>query len=128
MAEICTQIVASVPDRVGLLAELTEKVTAAGVNILALCAWREGETGKLLMVTSDNDKACEAITPGVDECSCGEVVCAKVPNEPGALNAVAAKLGDAGIGIRLVYAAPGDAAEATVVLDTDDNARAAELI
>lgn len=128
MAEICTQCMASVGDRVGLLAEVTDKVKAVGVNILAICAWREGDTGKVLLVTSDNQAACQAISPLVDECSFGEVVCAKVANEPGGLDAAAAKLAEAGIGIKLVYASPGDAPDATIVFDTDDNARAAELI
>ena len=128
MAEIRKQVIIEVEDDVGRLADLTERIKQGGINILAIRAWTDQGVGHLMLVSDDHDKVCSAITPFVDQSEFGEVVCAKVPNKPGALHAAAKKLADAGIGINMIYAAAGDSAEATVILDTDDNAKAAKLI
>ena len=128
MGQIHKQCSATVSNAVGRLAEVTEKVKAEGINILALCAWVDGDIGHLLLLADDSDKACAAIQGSVDSCEFQEVVCAKMPNTPGALNEAARKLAEAGIGIDMVYATAADAQEAPVVFATTDNARAAELI
>ena len=128
MAKVCEAIKATMADKVGLLAEVTDGLKEAGVNILAICAWVEGDKGKLLMVTDDNQAACAAVSEMAEACEFSPGVCAKVPNKPGALGKVARKLADAGIHIRLVYATPGDAEKATVVLHTSDDAKAAKLL
>ena len=127
MAERGTQIHAEVTDKVGKLAEVTDALSTAGVNILAAVAWVEGGRGHIRMITDDNDKACDAVQGVVDKCECGEALWTRVPNEVGALGKVSHALGDAGIAIKLIYATTaGD--ESLVVLDTSDNAKAAEIV
>jgi hypothetical protein len=43
-------------------------------------------------------------------------------------DAAARKLADAGIAIRLVYATAGEGAEASIVMQTSDNAKAAKVL
>ena len=81
-----------------------------------------------MFITDDNDRACRAIEPVVDAVRDEEVVCVKVANQSGALSTVAHKLGDAGIFIKAIYAAPDAEAESLIVISTDNNARAAELL
>ncbi len=127
MADLCREIHATVADKVGLLADATDKVKDAGVNITALCAWAEGDKGHLRMITEDNDKVCQAVSPLMESCEMDDAVTVKAANTPGALNEIAHKLADAGININLVYAtAEGD--QATVILKTTDNAKAAEIL
>jgi hypothetical protein len=128
MAQICKQITVVTEDKVGLLADLTEAIRDAGVNILALCAWAEGGTGHLMAATDDPDAACSAAGPFVTRCSFNEAVCTKIPNEKGQLHEISRTLADAGISIHTVYATGGDAAEVHVVLITSDNAKAAEIL
>ena len=129
MATVCKQMRLEVADKVGRLAEITEKIKDAGVNILALCAWTEDGRGHLMMVTDDNTKACEAIGESVDKCDREtDCLCVNVPNKPGALNEVARKLAEAGIGIEVCFATPGSAEQATIILITDDNGRAQEVL
>ncbi len=128
MAQICRQCVAEVSDKVGRLAEVTDKIKEAGVNICCICAWVEGDRGKLLLVAEDPDKACECLHEICDRCEWGEVVCVKAPNEVGALNAIAHKLADAGIGIEIVFATAGHGDEGIIVLNTTDNAKAVEIL
>jgi len=128
MAQICKQIQVEVANEVGKLAQLTDRIKDAGVNICCACAWVEGDRGKLTMVTEDHEKALSAIQDTVDSCETGEVVCVSIANRLGALNEIARKLADAGINIKSVYATTGHAEEATIVLTTTDNAKAAEIL
>lgn len=128
MAQICKQCVAEVTNAVGRLAEVTEGLKNAGVNICSVCAWVEGEKGKLLLVGEDAEKACEQIGAVCEKCEWREVVCVEVDNRPGGLNAVARTLADAGVGIHIVFATAGHGEKAVVVLDTTDNAKAVEVL
>jgi len=127
MAMLCKSCFLTVGNEVGKLAEITAKLTETGVNILALCAWTEGDTGKMLACTTDNEKAC-AVLKTFGECGWKEGICVEADNQPGALQAIADKLAGAGINIDLVYATATDAPKARVVLHTSDNAKAAELV
>ena len=127
MAELGKQLHVEVVDEVGKLSEVTKALADAGVNIRAAVAWVEGGNGHMRLVTDDNDRACEAMAPLATACAMGEVVTALMPNEVGALNTASGKLADAGIGINLMYAsAAGN--ECLAVLDTTDNAKAAEVL
>lgn len=128
MADLCKEINATVANKVGLLADATDKVKEAGVNITGLCAWVEGDKGHLRMITSDNDKVCQALSPLMETCEMDEAVVVKAANTPGALNEIARKLADAGVNINLVYATVTDEPEATVILKTTDNAKAAQIL
>ncbi len=128
MADLCKEINATVANKVGLLADATDKVKEAGVNITGLCAWVDGDKGYLRMITADNDKVCQALSPLTESCEMDEAVVVKAANTPGALNEIARKLADAGIDINLIYATVTDEPEATVILKTTDNAKAAEIL
>ena len=128
MAETRKQMHVEVADEVGKLAEVTAMVKQAGVNILALWACSHHDRGFLAMITDDNTKACSAIASAVEKCEEKDAVCVMVPNEVGALSAAAGKLGEAGIQIDLAYVTSGDGANVMVVLETADNAKAAELL
>ncbi len=128
MAELANQLMIKARDKVGRLAEITDAVKDAGINILAVCAWVEGDVGKMLMLTDNNSQAAALIESVADSCESQQVVTAKVANRAGALNELASKLAEAQIGIEIIYAAPGDADQALIVLSTTDNEKAAGLI
>ena len=128
MATVCNCIMVTVADEVGKLAQVTDRIKDACLNILALAAWVEGDKGKLLAHTDDNEKACAAVTDTVENCGWKEGVCVKAPNTPGALGEIAHKLADAGINVELVYATVAEGPEAVVILHTSDNAKAAEIV
>jgi hypothetical protein len=127
MADRCNCCMVTVDDKVGILADVADKLKEAGINILAICAWTEGDTGKLLACTDDDEKACE-IFKEFGDCGWMDVLCVEADNQPGGLGDVARKLADAGINIDIVFATVTDGPKARVVLKTTDNAKAAELI
>ena len=118
MAELTRQCNATVSNSTGKLAEVTDGLKSAGVNIMAMCAWSEGNVGRLMLVADDPQKACENISAVADECRWDEVVRVAAANSPGALNEIAHKLADAEIDITFVYASTTDAPEASIILNT----------
>jgi len=128
MATPCKSLLLTVDDAVGKLAEVTGRLADAGLNILAVCAWVEGTTGKMLLCTDDNEKACATVREAGLTCDWKEGICVEADNRPGALQRVAQALAEAGINIEVVYATATDGPKARVVLHTSDNAKAAEVV
>jgi len=127
MAKPCKSCFLTVENEVGKLAAVTAKLGDAGLNIHAICAWTEGNVGKLIACTDDNEKACEVFKTFGD-CGWKEGITLMADNRAGALQEIAATLADAGIDIDLIYATATDGPTARVVLYTSDNAKAADLV
>ncbi|GAG02919.1 unnamed protein product [marine sediment metagenome] len=128
MAKMAEQLKIQVADKVGKLAEITDALKKAGVNIIAANAWVQEGQGFMYLVADDADKAAKALDPVTDRVDCaGQAVCVNIPNTAGALNEIAAKLAGAGIAVKLCYATTAGG-EAMIILDTSDNTKAADLI
>ncbi len=56
MAEIATQVHVEVEDKTGRLAEATEKLKNAGINLRAAVAWVQGDRGHMVFVPEDASK------------------------------------------------------------------------
>jgi hypothetical protein len=126
-AHIVQEIVVKMPTRVGLLADISAAIRQVGVNITAVSAYeREGE-GKFLLVTSDSAKAVQALSAMGAQITEKTVVSADMQNRPGALEEAARKVADAGINIDYIYGTT-NADSATLILKTDDDAKAAGLL
>ena len=59
--ELRNEISFKEPTHVGLLADVTEALWTADVNILAIGAYDKGDMGEFLMITSNNKLAYEAL-------------------------------------------------------------------
>ncbi len=126
MAEKVSLCLVETDDRVGKLAEITEALAQAGVNIRAICAWTEGAKGKMLILCDNCKKACEIFCTQADKCITQESLAVVVSNEVGALAGVTAKIAKEGINI--LFACATTSGESSLVLfNTDNNERAAEL-
>lgn len=123
------EILFRAPSRVGLLADVTERLFANGVNVLGIRAYEENGTGVFLVFTDDSRKAMDAIeTLGEGHVGTIPVIAALMPNEPGQLAKIARLLASADIEITQVHATSTDAPMAEVVLTTDDNIRAMDAL
>lgn len=123
------EILFRAPTRVGLLADVTERLFAKGVNVLGIRAYEEGDTGVFLIFTDDSRSAVEVLENlGEGEVGTIPVIAALMPNEPGQLAAIASALANADINVTQVHATTTDAPTAEVVLTTDDNVRALDAL
>jgi len=116
--EIRNEILFKAPTRVGLLADVTEALNAAGVNILAIGAYDKGDMGEFLMITNNNKLAYEALSHLGGEMDMQSVIVAEVPNKQGELAAIARKLADHGVNVEQVYATSVDGTDTVMVVMT----------
>jgi hypothetical protein len=109
-------------DRPGRLADLGEATGKAALNIEGMCATSGGGTAELHVLVEDAVAAREALgSAGIDVDAESDVLVIDVENRPGTMGEVARRVADAGVNIRLAYAAFGGV---KLVLGVDDLDRA----
>jgi hypothetical protein len=116
--EIRNEVIFKAPTRVGLLADVTEALSKAGVNILAIGAYDKGDSGEFLMITSNNKLAYEALSGLGGEMDMQSVVVAEVPNTPGELAAISRKLANHDINVSQVFATSVNGADKVMLVLT----------
>jgi hypothetical protein len=117
----------SMPNRVGLLSEITTAVAKAKVNLNAICAYALENTAFFNLITSGNTKAKKALAPlgfAIEE---KDVIQVELPNKPGEMQKVAKKIADAGIDIDFMYATT-IGSKATCILKTVDDQKAMKVV
>lgn len=116
--EIRNEVMFKTPTRVGLLADVTDVLSEAGVNILAIGAYDKGDMGEFLMITSNNKLAYEALAGLGGEMDMQSVVVAEVANQPGELAAIARVLADHDVNVSQVFATSVDGADTVMIVLT----------
>jgi len=118
----------TMPNKVGLLSEVTMAVAGAKVNITAICAYAMGDSALFLLTVDSNAKAKKSLAllgVGIEE---RDVVEVEMPNKPGELQKVARKIGDVGIDIEYMYATAGKGKTAIGVFKTSDDQKMIKII
>ncbi len=129
-AYVSSEIVAQLPAKVGLLAEVAAAVRDSGVNVKAISAYEREGVGKFLLVTSDDAKAREALRAMGAETREKQVLIVQMPDEPGSLTEAAGRIAAAGINIEYVFGSAAQEAtgpETMLVFGTSDDEAAAKL-
>jgi len=94
-----TELLASMPTRVGLLRDVCAALDAEGIDIRSIEAYDNEDTGEFYLITSHGDLAATKLAEMGADVASTDVVCAELDNEPGALLALAGAIADAGINI-----------------------------
>jgi hypothetical protein len=108
------------PNRVGLLSEVSTFLANGKINIEALCAYGMGEQGVFMLVTDNNAKTKKILTQMGAEVIQEEIIAVELPNKPGQLQKVAKKVSEADVDINYVYVSPSGG-KMTVVFKTADD-------
>jgi|GEM_PF-1115501 len=117
------------PTRVGLLADVTERLYAKGINLLGIRAYDEDGSGVFLIYADDSRLAAEALEMLPDgHVTSAAIISAEVPNTPGSLAKISRALAHADINVLEIHATNTDAPTAELVIDTDDNIRAMAVL
>jgi len=123
------QLTVCLENKRGQAAKLGEVLAKAGVNILAISVVDTTDTGLVRVVVDSAAKAAAALEKAGMKATRQSVLTVSLPNEPGALAAVAGKLAKAGVSISYLYgSAPKAACEATVVIGVDDLEKAMRVV
>lgn len=98
-AEAMIQIDIDVPDRPGELAKLAAVLGTAGINIDAISAESAGGRSYVSLIANQPVQAREALVKHGYTCTTRTVLVVRLDDRPGALAALARKLGDAGVDV-----------------------------
>ena len=121
------QLSFTLPDRIGLLSEVAAFITAAKINIEAICAYGMGEEGRFMIITDNNAKAKKVLSQMGAEVNSEDVIAVEVPNKIGQLQQTARKISDAGIDIAYVYGSPVKN-KMTLIFKTADDKKALKAL
>jgi len=121
------QLSFTLPDRTGLLSEVAAFITAAKINIEAICAYGMGDEGRFMIITDNNAKAKKVLSQMGAEVKSEDVIAVEVPNKTGQLQQTARKISDAGIDIAYVYGSPVKN-KMTLIFKTADDKKALKAL
>lgn len=125
-ARMASQIAATIPARIGLLADVCEALREASVNVTSISAYERDGIGKFLLVTSNNAEAMKALSRLNADFVEKPVLEVELPNEPGALEEAARTMAEAGINVEYCYGTVSGGT-ALVVFRTSDDRKALSL-
>lgn len=111
------------PNKIGLLSEMTSFITAAKINIEAICAYEMGDEGYFMLITDNNIKAKKILSHMGAEVRLEDVIAVNMSNKFGQLQRVAKKISDAGIDISYCYGSPVKG-KMTVIFKTTNDKKA----
>lgn len=119
------EIIIPVQNRPGVVADVTEALAAAGVNIEEMDAEAAVDNGVIIITVDRYDDALRALNGAGFQAITEDAIVLKLRNEPGALALIARKMKDAEINIRSLRIAQrlGRDSLVTLVTDRQDAAR-----
>jgi len=123
-----TQLVASLTNKPGTLAQFCSMLGDAGVDITAILAPEAGNRGKVRVIVDDPNKAKIVLKKAKIRFSEEEVIIVEMYNRPGVFGKLAAKLAESKIDILFAYASTSPYAWTKVVLAVPDVSKALRLI
>lgn len=126
-AELGKEVVVTVVNKIGVLADMSKLLADHGLNIEAVAGYSTAANeAKIMLVTNDNQRAVDALKKaGYKGTKENPVVILVLENKPGALKTITAKLSAENIDIKYIYGTtcPGDL-PAKIVISTSNDEKA----
>ncbi|MGE5237215.1 MAG: ACT domain-containing protein [Chloroflexota bacterium] len=122
------QLTFMMPDRPGLLADVSAAIAAAKVNIASICAYAMEDTATFMLVTDGNAKAKKVIAKMGADVTEQDVVVVEMPNRPGELEKVAEKVAQGNVNIHYLYGTSSSGKTGNCVFSSADDKKAIRLI
>ena len=127
IAKRAQQLSVTMPNKIGLLAEVTIFIAAAKINIEAICAYEMEDEGCFMLITNSTAKTKKILLNMGAEVETDDVIMVEMPNKPGQIHRVAKKISDAGIDVHYVYGSPARG-KMTIIFKTADDKKAIRLL
>ena len=124
------RIVIMARDEVGVLADITNTLAQASVNLESINTQVNGEHGTIIISTDDTDRALVALADAGYSAVTDDAMLIRLKDEPGALARIAQRFSEAGINIRSVHILDRKDGIATIALSTspEDRQQAEALV
>lgn len=125
-ANLGKQIVVTVVNKIGVLADMSKLVADHGINIQAVAGYAVNNEAKIMLVTDDNLRTSDALRKaGYNSLREEEVIIVDLEDKPGALKIVTSDLAKEGIDIKQLYGTTcGSKCPAKMILSTNNNEKA----
>ena len=120
MIKIDKQIAIFMDNRPGMLARTCQALADAKVNIRALSILDTVDHAIIRMVVDKPKEAEQVLSKMHAMLQCHDVVFMDVPNQVGALAAIAERLAEAGINLEYAYCTSTSHSDGSIVLRTND--------
>lgn len=118
-----------IENKSGRLAEITEVLAAAGIDIRAISVADTSDFGILRLIVNKPDQAVEALKQAGLTVSLTNVIGMGIDDKPGEFSKAMRVLADHGIGVEYMYAfISRDKGKAYVILRAEDSAKAVEVL
>jgi hypothetical protein len=128
-AALDKQLIITVDNKVGTLAEVSGVVSSSGINLVAVCAYAVDNKGVIMFVSEDNAKAKKLLKEKKYEVREEGVILLNLDNKPGALQSITKRIAEAGIDLTLIYGSVEQKGHTSrVVLISEDNEAVFALI
>ena len=126
--DVAEQITLRLKNRPGVLADLCAHLSDHGINVMAMAAVDQAETGSVRLVVNNTELAKQTLTQVDAPFTLEKCLAVKMPNGPGGLVGIARSLSLAGVNIDYMYGSglPG-AATALGIFGVSDLDRALSL-
>ncbi|MBL7196502.1 MAG: hypothetical protein ISS47_00230 [Candidatus Omnitrophica bacterium] len=116
------QLIITVNNRVGTLAEVSGVVSSSDINLIAVCAYAVDNKGVIMFVSEDNNKAKKLLKAKNYDVREEEVILFTVDNKPGALQSITQRIANAEIDLTLIYGSVEQKGKTSrIVLISEDN-------
>ena len=124
-AVMSKQLIITVNNKVGTLAEVTHVVSSVGINLIAVCAYAVDNKGVIIFVTEDNSKAKKLLQDKKYDVREEDVILLSIDNKPGELEKVTQKIAKAGIDVTLLYGSVEQRGKTSRLILVSENNKAA---
>lgn len=119
------QLIVTVDNEVGTLAEVSGVVASSQINLIAVCAYAVDNKGVIMFVSEDNKAAAALLKEHGYDVRSEEVILLSLHNRPGALQCITRKIADAGVDMTLLYGSVDKRGKTSnVVIVSEDNTSA----
>ena len=122
------QITIVCQSRPGVMAEITEALAAAGVNIETLDAETIGDSGVINLTVDRYDEALRALARTPFRAISEDAIVVQLDNKPGELARITRRFKDAQINLQSIHIIRRDASKAIVDISTRRTEEAKELV
>jgi hypothetical protein len=110
------QLSVTVDNKPGAVAEIVRTLGNAKVNILALAAWVEGQSGTVQVIVEDARRAKKALDDARIAYREGAIDQVELANKPGALAKTLDQLASKGVNLNAIYATATKGGKKAVVV------------
>lgn len=123
-----TELHVITPNEPGILGRVLGTLANAGINLKALCAYSEKDSGHFLLITADNKKAEKCLKAIGYSVKSNKVVTVAISDRIGAGAEIGALLGNAVIDVHYCYGTSAGVGQALLVVKTNNPKKTLETL